>query len=90
MEYMDLLPPTAPSLVFARETCTPYCSQNAMLSQVCTDTQGLTCIWVHRRAQLCTPPTPETFKRSLTVSLDVLFAAVDVASIVKIWHLTLS
>ena len=24
MEYMDLLPPTAPSLVFARETCTPY------------------------------------------------------------------
>ena len=25
MEYMDLLPPTAPSLVFARETCTPYC-----------------------------------------------------------------
>ena len=26
MEYMDLLPPTAPSLVFARETCTPYYS----------------------------------------------------------------
>ena len=24
MEYMDLLPPTAPSLVFARETCRPY------------------------------------------------------------------
>ena len=24
MENMDLLPPTAPSLVFARETCTPY------------------------------------------------------------------
>ena len=24
MDYMDLLPPTAPSLVFARETCTPY------------------------------------------------------------------
>ena len=24
MEYMDLLPPTAPSLVFAHETCTPY------------------------------------------------------------------
>ena len=24
MEYMDLLPPTAPSLVFARETCMPY------------------------------------------------------------------
>ena len=23
MEYMDLLPPTAPSLVFARETCRP-------------------------------------------------------------------
>ena len=26
MEYMDLLLPTAPSLVFARETCTPYFS----------------------------------------------------------------
>ena len=26
MEYMDLLPPTAPSLVFAREICTPYWS----------------------------------------------------------------
>ena len=24
MEYMDLLPTTAPSLVYARETCTPY------------------------------------------------------------------
>ena len=24
MEYMDLLPPTSPSLVYARETCTPY------------------------------------------------------------------
>ena len=24
MENMDLLPPTAPSLVFARETYTPY------------------------------------------------------------------
>ncbi len=24
MEYMDLLRPTAPSLIFARETCTPY------------------------------------------------------------------
>ena len=32
MEYMDLLPPTAPSLVFARETCTPY---NAM-SEYCS------------------------------------------------------
>ena len=67
-----------------------YCSQNAMLSQVCTDTQGLTGIWGHRRVQLCTPPTPETFKRSLTVSLNGLFAAVDVASIFKIWHFTLS
>ena len=27
MEYMDLLRPTAPSLVFARETCTPYNSR---------------------------------------------------------------
>ena len=26
MEYIDLLPPTAPSLVFAREICTPYCN----------------------------------------------------------------
>ena len=26
MENMDLLPPTAPSLVFARETYTPYCA----------------------------------------------------------------
>ena len=26
MEYTDLLSPTAPSLVFARETCTPYMS----------------------------------------------------------------
>ena len=26
MEYMDLLPPIVPSLVFARETCTPYCN----------------------------------------------------------------
>ena len=26
MENMDFLLPTAPSLVFARETCTPYCS----------------------------------------------------------------
>ena len=25
MECMDLLPPTASSLVVARETCTPYC-----------------------------------------------------------------
>ena len=24
MEYVDLLPPTAPSFVFARETCTLY------------------------------------------------------------------
>ena len=24
MENMDFLPPTAPNLVFARETCTPY------------------------------------------------------------------
>ena len=24
---MDLLPPTAPSFVFARETCTPYLIQ---------------------------------------------------------------
>ena len=24
MENMDVLPPTAPSLVFVRETCTPY------------------------------------------------------------------
>ena len=27
MEYMDLLPPTAPSLVFARESCTLYCTE---------------------------------------------------------------
>ena len=30
MEYMDLLPPTVPSLVFARETCAPY--SNRILS----------------------------------------------------------
>ena len=28
---MDLLPPTAPSLVFARETCMPYCSRQCQL-----------------------------------------------------------
>ena len=38
MENMDLLPPTAPSLVFARETYTPYCSM---------ETDGLEDIKIH-------------------------------------------
>ena len=39
MEYMDLLPPTAPSLVLARETCTPYYYYSLFVGQlICVQT----------------------------------------------------
>ena len=36
---MDLLPPTAPSLVFARETCTPYW-MHSLFSQIDVSLNG--------------------------------------------------
>ena len=38
MENLDILPPTAPSLVFARETYTPYSSGETNPAPISTET----------------------------------------------------
>ena len=63
MEYMDLLPPTATSLVFARETCRPYKLQS----------RGVTpCIATHLQALLTL--AREIPYKGCVVSLHIMFS----------------